>query len=500
LIVPTIEKVYIVNNGCADAITVKNTGGTGIAVPAGKTMYVYNDGTNVVDAITHLTSLTLGTPLSVASGGTGSNTGINLQTSVAGVLPVANGGTGSNSATFSGANITALNATAVSSGTLDNARTTASSSNGASTIVARDASGNFSANVITADGSALTALNASNISSGTLTAANGGTGITSVGTAGNVLTSNGTAWTSVTPAVPSVGGILDDQTISTSSTYTLPTGGTYSADDYVYFFVTGGGGSGGVGRDSAADTVWGLGGNSGTTVVFGIRYDNCPATGAVTIGAGGTAVTRSTSGNSNGNNGNTTSIVLNSQTYAGGGGSGGTSYALGGGASEPIENPATTFGSTIIEQAINLNQGNKSTNNMTHYVTGGQSQSDARSARYGVGVAPSTTGSNVSKGACAGGTAYMGSNNIPITSGSGRSFISDFDNGGGGAAAASSGDVTATAATKTGGGGGGACGRATVTSGAGFAGGVRVIITKGQINDPILLLHDTAIMMARLFY
>ena len=128
LIVPAIEKVYIVNNGCADTITVKNASGTGIAVPAGKTMYVYNNGTNVVDAVTHLTSLTLGAP-----------------------LPVASGGTGSNSATFSGANITALNASSVSSGTLDNARTSASSTNGASTIVARDASGNFSANTITAN-------------------------------------------------------------------------------------------------------------------------------------------------------------------------------------------------------------------------------------------------------------------------------------------------------------------------------------------------------------
>jgi hypothetical protein len=79
------------------------------------------------------------------------------------VLPVANGGTGSNSATFSGANITSLNASAVSSGTLSNDRTTASSSNGASTIVARDASGNFTAAVITAttfngSGSGITAL------------------------------------------------------------------------------------------------------------------------------------------------------------------------------------------------------------------------------------------------------------------------------------------------------------------------------------------------------
>jgi hypothetical protein len=39
---------------------------------------------------------------------------------------------------------------------------------------------------------------------GTLPAANGGTGLTSPGTAGNLLTSNGTAWTSAAP--PSGGG------------------------------------------------------------------------------------------------------------------------------------------------------------------------------------------------------------------------------------------------------------------------------------------------------
>jgi len=71
LVVPAIEKLYLINNGCADAITVKNTSGTGIAVPAGKSMFVYNNATNVVDAITHLSSLTLGSALPVASGGTG---------------------------------------------------------------------------------------------------------------------------------------------------------------------------------------------------------------------------------------------------------------------------------------------------------------------------------------------------------------------------------------------------------------------------------------------
>jgi hypothetical protein len=66
-----IEKLYLINNGLADAVTVKNTSGTGIAVPAGKSMFVFNNGTNVVDATTYLSSLTLGSALPVASGGTG---------------------------------------------------------------------------------------------------------------------------------------------------------------------------------------------------------------------------------------------------------------------------------------------------------------------------------------------------------------------------------------------------------------------------------------------
>ena len=75
LIVPAIQKPYIVNNGTADIITVKVSGQTGIAVPAGKTMLVVNNGTDVVDAVTHLSSLTLNaaTPLGAASGGTGLN-------------------------------------------------------------------------------------------------------------------------------------------------------------------------------------------------------------------------------------------------------------------------------------------------------------------------------------------------------------------------------------------------------------------------------------------
>jgi hypothetical protein len=108
-----IEKLYLINNGLADAVTVKNTSGTGIAVPAGKTMFVFNNGTNVVDATTYLSSLTLGSALPIASGGTGSTstTFVNLASNVTGTLPVGNGGTGITSfgtgvATALGQNVT----------------------------------------------------------------------------------------------------------------------------------------------------------------------------------------------------------------------------------------------------------------------------------------------------------------------------------------------------------------------------------------------------------
>jgi hypothetical protein len=110
-----IEKLYLINNGLADTVTVKNTTGTGIAIPAGKSTFVFNNGTNVVEAanyfpgtassgansdITSLSGLT--TPLSIAQGGTGTNstTFTNLATNVTGTLPIANGGTGSTSTTF----------------------------------------------------------------------------------------------------------------------------------------------------------------------------------------------------------------------------------------------------------------------------------------------------------------------------------------------------------------------------------------------------------------
>ena len=64
-----IEKFYIINNGSTGAKTVKNTTGTGISVPAGKSMILFNNGTNVVEAVTYINSLTGGT-LSVTGAST----------------------------------------------------------------------------------------------------------------------------------------------------------------------------------------------------------------------------------------------------------------------------------------------------------------------------------------------------------------------------------------------------------------------------------------------
>jgi hypothetical protein len=125
LTVPTIEKLYLINNGLADACTVKNSTGTGIAVPASKSMFVFNDGTNVVDAVTHLSSITLNTDLAIADGGTGAsdagtartNLGLGTMATQNGTSVSISGGSATGLSNLTTTNFTA-SGTATSSGTL----------------------------------------------------------------------------------------------------------------------------------------------------------------------------------------------------------------------------------------------------------------------------------------------------------------------------------------------------------------------------------------------
>ena len=120
----------------------------------------------------NITSGTIGNAFTTANSSNGSSTIVLRDAGGA----FAAGAITASSLSGNGSAITAINASAITTGTLDNARTTASSANGASTIVARDAGGNFSANTITAsafsgNGANISAINASNISTGTVATA-----------------------------------------------------------------------------------------------------------------------------------------------------------------------------------------------------------------------------------------------------------------------------------------------------------------------------------------
>ena len=86
LIVPTIEKPYIVQNNTtgSQSIVVKTTAGTGITVPNGKIGFLYTDATNVVSAFDYFDALT--TPSATISGGTINNTTVGATTPASGAF------------------------------------------------------------------------------------------------------------------------------------------------------------------------------------------------------------------------------------------------------------------------------------------------------------------------------------------------------------------------------------------------------------------------------
>lgn len=304
LYAPEVTKLYVVYNNSDSDVSIATTavGSVDVAIVPGGSKVVFTDAVDFFEA-----SADLGTPV---SGDLSNCVGLPAA-SVTGVLPVVHGGTGQSA--YTNGQLLIGN---TSTGGLSKATLIAGPSmvitNGPGTIQL-DTSGMVTSVNVSGGTTGLTTSGGPITSSGTITiagtlgAANGGTGLTSPGTAGNCLQSTGSGWQSA--FVPA--GFANMVALTSSTTWTIPAG-VYS----IKVTVIGGGGGGGAHNGTAYTS-----GNSGGT--------SSAASGTQTI------TTISATGGSGGSGGSAYSGV-------GGAGSGGTlnisgssgtastTYALGG--------------------------------------------------------------------------------------------------------------------------------------------------------------------------
>ena len=269
LIVPTIEKTYVVHNDTAgsQSIRVKTSGGTGITIPNGKKALLYVDGTNVIEQLSYLTSAEIGTitftnPVPIASGGTNAISASAARTSlglaigtdvqaynaglqdISGLAKTNNNfivGDGSNWVAESGATVrTSLglgsmavqdsNAVSISAGTA----TLTSMTTNSATITGGTITG--ITDLAVADGGT----GASSLTLNSVLIGNGTSALLAVApsTTGNVLTSNGTTWTSAAnPPDFASGTRMSFQQTAAPTGWTKDT--TAAINDSILRFVTG---------------------------------------------------------------------------------------------------------------------------------------------------------------------------------------------------------------------------------------------------------------------
>ena len=230
VIVPAIQKPYIVMNNSVGgyAVTVKVTGQTGISVPNGAKVLLYNNGTDVGTAVTYLTSLTLGSPLPVGSGGTG------LSSGTSGGVPYFSG-----SSTIASSAALAANALVIGGGA-GVAPSTTTTGTGVVTAIGNNTNSASGLPVLNASGYLAVAQGGTNANATpTAGAVAYGTGsayaFTSAGTSGQALTSNGSS----APTFGTLGVAGGGTGLSTTTAYGVMVAGTTSTGAFQQVSGTG---------------------------------------------------------------------------------------------------------------------------------------------------------------------------------------------------------------------------------------------------------------------
>ena len=251
LIVPSIEKQYIVKNELTSTVTIRTASGAGVLIPAGKSITVFNDGTNVVEVNTYAANLTANT---LTYGG------VTLPSSVSGTgsMVLANSpaftGTPTAPTAAPGTNTTQIATTAFVQEVAGNLGTM--SSQNANTVAITGGTIEGITDLAVADGgTGASSLNGVVVGTGTAA-------LTAIapGAAGSMLRSNGTAWAlaSIAALQPTV---VFDGTLAYNTTRTL----TIDNTKLTVWFLNTGGGEGGRGP-LAVGYAW------GTSSLGGVVY------------------------------------------------------------------------------------------------------------------------------------------------------------------------------------------------------------------------------------
>jgi len=231
---------------------------------------------------------------------------------------------------------------------------------------------------------------------------------------------------------------------SGSGTWNKPAG--FDDRDTVLIEMWGGGGSGGASAPFATYAASG-GGGGGAYLAYAIRYVDCPATIAYSVGAGGAAKQVFSATSVNGDNGGDSTVTISGVTFTAGGGGGGVASAYAA--------PLTVAGGSGAGQTVK--------NCAFSLVPWGGGAGGA--------VTTGTTlsnGSNSVHGAGGGGAASINAN-LAYNSTGGTSF----HGGAGGNAVYNDNGVNGSAP----GGGGGGAARTTTPSNSGAGGAGRIVIS-----------------------